>query len=107
MHLRSFLKSFNPKILMPVTKTAKRALRSSRRKAIVNKKILSQLEIAIRLARKEPSVENVRKAISLADRAAKRKVIHKKKAGHFKSLLNKLLAKQKKLKSTSRRKKKV
>ena len=37
---------------MPVTKTAKRALRVSKRKADVNNKIRSGLEIALRLAEK-------------------------------------------------------
>ena len=77
---------------MPVTKTAKRALRGSRAKEIVNKLTISNLEAAIRQARKAKSSEKVIKAISLADRAAKRKVIHKNKAARIKSQLSKLIA---------------
>lgn len=76
---------------MPVTKTAKRALRSSKRKAKVNAKIISGLEIAIRLAKKSHARKNILKAISLADCAAKKKTIHKNKAARIKSILSKLL----------------
>jgi small subunit ribosomal protein S20 len=80
---------------MPVTKTAKRALRSSKKKGLVNKAILSNLEIALRVAKKTKSKEKILKAISLADRAAKKKVIHKNKASRIKSTLSKLLPKKK------------
>lgn len=75
---------------MPVTKTAKRALRSSRRKEIVNKKTVSELESAVRLAKKVKSKEQVLKAVSMTDRAAKKHVIHKNKAARIKSSLSKL-----------------
>jgi small subunit ribosomal protein S20 len=78
---------------MPVTKTAKRALRGSRTKETVNKTIMSSLEGAVRLARKNKTVEKVLKAISLADRASKKRVIHKNKASRIKSQMNKLLVK--------------
>lgn len=80
---------------MPVTKTAKRALRSSKRKQVVNKIIINRLEAAIRLAKKERKKANVIKAISLADRAAKKKIIHKNKAARIKSQLANLLPKRK------------
>lgn len=78
---------------MPVTKTAKRALRGSRAKEVVNKLIISKLETAVRQARNTKSVEKIHKAISLADRAAKKKVIHKNKAARIKSQLSKLIVK--------------
>jgi small subunit ribosomal protein S20 len=78
---------------MPVTKTAKRALRGSRSKATVNKLTMSKLEAAIRSARKSKTVEKILKATSLADRAAKRKVIHKNKAARIKSQLSKFMPK--------------
>lgn len=87
---------------MPVTKTAKRALRSSARKANINKLILSKLEIAIREAKKDKTQVKIIKAISLADRAAKKKVIHKNKASRIKRILTKLL-----LRSKSEKPKKV
>lgn len=76
---------------MPVTKTAKRALRSSKKKAEVNKSILKRMEIAIRLAKKTLKETDIIKAISLVDKAAKKKVIHKNKASRAKSTLSKLI----------------
>jgi small subunit ribosomal protein S20 len=76
---------------MPVTKTAKRALRGSKRKEIVNKISLSRLEIAIKKAKKTKKQEDVIKASSFADRVAKVKTIHKNKAARIKSQLSKLL----------------
>lgn len=79
---------------MPVTKTAKRALRVSQRKAEVNKKILSNLESLIRTAKKEKSEKSVSAAVSAVDRAAKKNFIHKNKAARLKSQLSKLLKKK-------------
>jgi small subunit ribosomal protein S20 len=76
---------------MPVTKTAKRALRGSKNKEAVNRLIVSGLEIAIRTAKKSPLPEKIQKAVSLADRAVKKNVIHKNKAGRIKSQLSKLV----------------
>jgi len=75
---------------MPVTKTAKRALRSSGRKALINKNIISRLEIAVRQAKKTASKANILKAVSLTDRAAKKHTIHPNKAARIKSTLTKL-----------------
>jgi len=81
---------------MPVTKTAKRALRASSRKASVNSLIISKLEIAIRQAKNTKTLKAVRAAISLADRAVKKNVIHKNKASRIKSTLSKLAKKSSK-----------
>lgn len=94
---------------MPVTKTAKRALRGSMRKAIVNSSIISKLEVAIRLAKKVKTAAAVKVASSLADRAAKKKIIHRNKASRIKSSLSKLAkpetkAKVKSAKKTSKKK---
>ena len=89
---------------MPVTKTAKRALRSSKKKAQVNRILKSRLEIAIRSAKNKKSKEAVEEAISLTDRASKRKIIHQNKASRMKSSLSKLLPKKatKKVKKTTK-----
>ncbi len=76
---------------MPVTKTAKRALRGSRRKEIVNKIMVSKLEIAIKSAKKSKNEKDIKKAISLADRSAKISTIHRNKASRIKSQLSKLI----------------
>lgn len=80
---------------MPVTKSAKRALRGSREKEKVNKIIKTNLDIAIRVAKKSKLAEKILKAISLADRAVKKRVLHKNKAARIKSTLSKLLPKTK------------
>ena len=95
---------------MPVTKTAKRALRSSNKKAQVNRKIRTNLEVALRIAKKsskgrsasgrKKSNEAIIKAISLADRAAKKHLIHKNKAARIKSTLSKLLPKERPAKTS-------
>jgi ribosomal protein S20 len=77
---------------MPVTKTAKRALRGSLKKAKMNSVVLAQLEKAIREANKSKAVEKIRTAISLADKASKKKTIHKNKAARIKQTLTKLLS---------------
>jgi small subunit ribosomal protein S20 len=79
---------------MPVTKTAKRALRSSKKKTLVNTLIKSRLESAIRIAKKQRSAAKIREAVSLADRAAKKGLIHKNKAARIKKLLAKLSSKR-------------
>lgn len=89
---------------MPVTTTAKRALRGSKKKESVNKLILGKLGVAIRIARKGRSAEKILKAVSLADRAAKKKVIHKNKAARIKSQLSKLLIKTTKPQSKTSKK---
>ena len=78
---------------MPVTTTAKRALRGSKNKESINKVILGKLEVAVRVARKGKTAEKILKAVSLVDRAAKKKVIHKNKAARIKAQLAKLLPK--------------
>jgi len=77
---------------MPVTKTAKRALRGSTRKLAVNKLILKRLELAVRKAKKTRSTDKILAAISLADRAAKKRTIHPNKAARIKRSLSKFLS---------------
>ena len=83
---------------MPVTKTAKRALRSSKKKFLVNSAILEKLEIAIRVAKKQKTLAKITAAVKLTDKAAKKRVIHKNKAARIKSALSKLTPKSSKSK---------
>ena len=89
---------------MPVTKTAKRALRSSKKKALINLEIRKKLEIAIRDAKKSKSLKEIKKAISLSDRAVKKNVIHKNKSSRIKNGLTKLRKPEKKLPSKKTKK---
>lgn len=76
---------------MPVTKSAKRALRKDRRREKVNKSRKKRMKEAIKNFMKNINFENFKKAVSLIDRAAKNKVIHKNKAARLKSRLAKVL----------------
>jgi ribosomal protein S20 len=80
---------------MPVTKTAKRALRVSKRKSSVNSILQAKLLAAIRVAKRDKNKKDVLAAVSLADKAAKSNLIHKNKASRIKSALTKLLPKVK------------
>ncbi len=75
---------------MPITKTAKRALRGSKRKERVNNFLKTRLEVALRKAKKTKSKDKILDAISLADKATKRHIIHKNKASRIKSALSRL-----------------
>lgn len=83
---------------MPITKTAKRALRASKRKEKRNSQKKAILDNAIRSAKKKATSKNVAKAISLLDKAAKKNIIHKNKAARIKSRLAKLDSKKNKTK---------
>jgi len=72
---------------MPVTKSAKKALRVDRRRTVVNRKIREKLRVALKEARQDLSKTNIEKAQSVLDRAAKKNVIHKNKASRLKSRL--------------------
>lgn len=76
---------------MPVTASAKKALRRDRRRAIINKKIRKKIKEALKKARQKPTKKTLAEAASSLDRAAKKKVIRKNKAARLKSRLAKLL----------------
>lgn len=76
---------------MPVTKSAKKALRKEGRRRAVNLKIKKGLKEAIVKFKKNPTSKNLGKAASALDKAAKKKVIHKKTAARLKSKLAKMI----------------
>ena len=88
---------------MPVTKTAKRALRVAKRKFKVNSLIRKQFEVAVRVAKKDRTLAKISAAIKLADRAAKKNVIHKNKASRIKQVLSRLTTKGKTVTSSKKR----
>ena len=79
---------------MPVTKTAKRALRVSKRKESENKILVGKLEVAIRKAKRAKTEKAAAEAVSMVDRALKRRIVHKNKAARLKSQISKLLKKK-------------
>jgi len=78
---------------MPVTQTAKKALRQSRRKAESNRPVKTKAQTMLKKARKDPTQENLNQAFSALDKAAKKKIFHKAKVKRLKSRLSKLLSK--------------
>lgn len=76
---------------MPVTKSAKKALRQSGKREALNKKIRSQYRAAVKSVRENPSAKGLQEAFSALDKAVKKNVIHKNKASRLKSQLARLL----------------
>lgn len=76
---------------MPITKSAKKALRRDQRRRKINLKVKIPLKKALRSARKGPTLKSLSKAFSWLDQAVKKNLIHKHKAARLKSRLAKLL----------------
>lgn len=81
---------------MPQTESAKKALRQSLKKRVVNLRILKQLKTAVKKNKKNPNSANFIKLQSILDTAAKKNVIKKNRAARLKSRLVKLLPKESK-----------
>ncbi len=76
---------------MPVTVSAKKALRRDRRRTIVNKRLKRKVKEVLKKTRRKPTKKAVAQATSILDRAAKKNVIHRNKAARLKSRLAKKL----------------
>jgi small subunit ribosomal protein S20 len=76
---------------MPILKNAKKALRVSQRKTIINRRIKSQVKTAVDKVKAEPTTENLNEAYTAIDMAAKRNIFHHNKAARYKSQVSKLL----------------
>lgn len=83
---------------MPVTTSAKKALRRDQRRESINRLIRSRLHSIMLQASEDPSLENISAAHSVIDRAAKKNVIHKNKASRLKSQVQNFDRKNKKTK---------
>lgn len=81
---------------MPIIKSAKKKLRKDKKRTAQNKTIKDTLQDILKKARKSPSAKTVNQAVSLADKAAKRHILHKNKAARIKATLSKLLTSEKK-----------
>lgn len=86
---------------MPVSESAKKALRRDRRRAVVNKRIRRRLKEVLKKTRANPTKKMLNQAVIALDRAAKNRVIHPNKAARLKSRLVKLTKKAKKSKKTT------
>lgn len=85
---------------MPNIKSAKKRLRSNERKRLYNRSVMSRLRTTIKTflglveSGEDSSREFIGKVYSYLDKAAKKNVIHKKKASRLKSRLSKKLVTQ-------------
>lgn len=82
---------------MPITKSAKKALRVSRRRRVINLRVKHSYKDAVRDVRKtathvttEARKNTLSQAYSKLDKAAKKGIVHKNKASRLKSRLAKL-----------------
>lgn len=79
---------------MPITKSAIKKVRADERKRRFNKIVRTKALRAIKSFRKLPDKKNLPSLFSAIDRAAKKRVFHKKKADRLKSRLSKLVEKK-------------
>ncbi len=78
---------------MPITSSAKKALRRDKRREKQNIKVKKTHRQAIKNFEEKPTKKTLQAAYSEIDKAAKKKVIHKNKAGRLKAKLAKKLKK--------------
>ncbi len=78
---------------MPIIKNAKKALRSSKKKAQVNQLLRAQTRTALKQSKTNPTLESLKNAFSTLDKSVKQNLMHKNKAARLKSALSKLVLK--------------
>ena len=76
---------------MPITKSAIKKTRVDARKQKFNKVVRTRALKAIKLFRKTPKKNDLPSLFSAIDRAAKKRIFHKRKADRLKSRLSKLV----------------
>lgn len=79
---------------MPVIKSAEKKLRKDKKRTAENKRIEKLFISAFKKVKKNPTESVVKKTAQLADKLAKKNIIHKNKAARIKSKLSKLLHKK-------------
>ncbi|OGL54365.1 hypothetical protein A3K55_02265 [Candidatus Shapirobacteria bacterium RBG_13_44_7] len=72
---------------MPNTKSSKATLRHDLRRQSINAVLRDKLKAALTQVRKKPSAANTKLAISLLDKAARKRIIHPTKAKRLKARL--------------------
>ena len=76
---------------MPILKNAKKALRVSKRKTVINSRVKSRIKTMTDAFKKNPTASALRQAFSAVDSAVKKNIIKKNKAARVKSQLSKML----------------
>ena len=79
---------------MPRTKSAKKALRQTRKRTKHNRSQRSAVKTAVKKARTDLTAEAVKSATSALDRAARKGHVHRNTAARKKSRLAKALSKK-------------
>ncbi len=74
---------------MPILKNAKKALRVSKRKTLVNRAVKSKVKTAMDAFKANPSEDTLKKAFSTVDKSVKKNIIHRNKAARIKARLAK------------------
>ena len=80
---------------MPITKSAKKALRVSERRRVINTQVRSNLKSTLKSFIAAPSVEKLSEAFSRIDRAVNGKVLHRNTAARRKARLSRMIANNK------------
>lgn len=76
---------------MPLLRNAKKALRQSQAKTIINSRLKSQVRTAVDRAQAKPSQETMSNAFSALDKALKHHIFHSNKVARVKSQLSRLV----------------
>jgi len=76
---------------MPIIQSAKKALRQTKRRTVFNQRSLKAVKKEIKLFKKKPTPEGLKKVFCEIDKTAKKKLFHPNKANRLKKQLNKLL----------------
>lgn len=76
---------------MPILANAKKALRSSQRKAKVNRVIKTRVKTATDSLKAAPSSDNLSRLFGAIDKAVKANLFHRNKAARLKSKASKLM----------------
>lgn len=72
---------------MPIIKSAKKALRQTRKRTVQNKKKKIALSFILEKIKKRKEASSLNTAFSLLDKMVKSKIIHRNKASRLKSQL--------------------
>ncbi len=78
---------------MPILRNAKKALRASKKKTIINGQVKSKLKSTIDEMKKSPTADKLSSVFSAVDRSVKKNILQKNKAARIKASLSKLLNK--------------
>ena len=78
---------------MPILRNAKKALRASKKKTIINGQVKSKLKSTIDEMKKSPTADKLSSVFSAVARSVKKNILQKNKAARIKASLSKLLKK--------------